>query len=166
MMEQEETIRLLQECDAGVQMGITSIQEVLPYVKEGKFRQLLLACRDKHEKLQEEIQRELEAIEEESVQDLVQALHEENAINQKLICQFDRSVVSLLEDKVSQSEGTARGKQMMSLAKAYYLDDQPQKAIQTLTQARRLLQGTPLVYAVEAALKDLSLLSNEKEAME
>lgn len=54
MMEQEETIRLLQECDAGVQMGITSIQEVLPYVKEGKFRQLLLACRDKHEKLQEE----------------------------------------------------------------------------------------------------------------
>ena len=75
-------------------------------------------------------------------------------------------IITLLEDKVSQSEGTARGKQMMSLAKAYYLDDQPQKAIQTLTQARRLLQGTPLVYAVEAALKDLSLLSNEKEAME
>ena len=65
MMEQEETIRLLQECDAGVQMGITSIQEVLPYVKEGKFRQLLLACRDKHEKLQEEIQREPEASREE-----------------------------------------------------------------------------------------------------
>ena len=51
MMGQEETIRLLQECDAGVQMGITSIQEVLPYVKEEKFRQLLLGCRDKHEKL-------------------------------------------------------------------------------------------------------------------
>lgn len=34
MMGQEETIRLLQECDAGVQMGIASIQEVLPYVKE------------------------------------------------------------------------------------------------------------------------------------
>ena len=65
MMGQEETIRLLQECDAGVQMGITSIQEVLPYVKEEKFRQLLLACRDKHEKLQEEIQRELEANREE-----------------------------------------------------------------------------------------------------
>lgn len=55
MMGQEETIRLLQECDAGVQMGIASIQEVLPYVKEEKFRQLLLGCRDKHEKLQEEI---------------------------------------------------------------------------------------------------------------
>ena len=52
MMGQEETIRLLQECDAGVQMGIASIQEVLPYVKEEKFRQLLLGCRDKHEKLQ------------------------------------------------------------------------------------------------------------------
>ena len=45
MMGQEETIRLLQECDAGVQMGIASIQEVLPYVKEEKFRQLLLGCR-------------------------------------------------------------------------------------------------------------------------
>ena len=52
MMGQEETIRLLQECDAGVQMGIASIQEVLPYVKEEKFRQLLLGCRDKHEKLE------------------------------------------------------------------------------------------------------------------
>lgn len=51
MMGQGETIRLLQECDAGVQMGIASIQEVLPYVKEEKFRQLLLGCRDKHEKL-------------------------------------------------------------------------------------------------------------------
>ena len=30
-----------------------------------RFRQLLLACRDKHEKLQEEIQRELEASREE-----------------------------------------------------------------------------------------------------
>ena len=37
MMGQEETIRLLQECDAGVQMGIASIQEVLPYVKEEKI---------------------------------------------------------------------------------------------------------------------------------
>ena len=60
MMGQEETIRLLQECDAGVQMGIASIQEVLPYVKEEKFRQLLLGCRDKHEKLQEEIRQKLE----------------------------------------------------------------------------------------------------------
>lgn len=60
MMGQGETIRLLQECDAGVQMGIASIQEVLPYVKEEKFRQLLLGCRDKHEKLQEEIRQKLE----------------------------------------------------------------------------------------------------------
>ena len=29
MMEQEETIRLLQECDAGVQMGIASIPTVV-----------------------------------------------------------------------------------------------------------------------------------------
>jgi len=42
MMGQEETIRLLQECDAGVQMGIASIQEVLPYVKEEKFRSCYL----------------------------------------------------------------------------------------------------------------------------
>ena len=31
MMGQEETIWLSQECDAGVQMGIASIQEVPPY---------------------------------------------------------------------------------------------------------------------------------------
>ena len=39
-MGQEETIRLLQECDAGVQMGIASIPEVLPNEKEEKFRKL------------------------------------------------------------------------------------------------------------------------------
>ena len=48
MMGQEETIRLLQECDAGVQMGIASIQEVLPYVKE-KIPAAVTGCRDKHE---------------------------------------------------------------------------------------------------------------------
>lgn len=64
-MEREETNKLLQECDAGVQMGIGSIQEVLPYVEEEKLRKLLLACRDKHEKLREEIQKELEANQEE-----------------------------------------------------------------------------------------------------
>ena len=169
-------VLLLRATDQMSSGDMEKARKILPAIRQDRlnlpqkiaYLQLCsqIAAQDRDARLFMVVQRELEAIQEESVQDLVQTLHEENAINQKLICQFDRSVVSLLEEKVSQSEGTVRGKQMMSLAKAYYLDHQPQKAAWTLTEARRLLQGTPLVYAVEAALADLSLLANEKEAIE
>lgn len=55
-MAESDSIKLLRECDAGIKMGVTSIDEVLSYVKNPTFRKLLTECRNKHEKLQEEIQ--------------------------------------------------------------------------------------------------------------
>ena len=55
-MAESDSIKLLRECDAGIKMGVTSIDEVLSYVKNSTFRKLLTECRNKHEKLQEEIQ--------------------------------------------------------------------------------------------------------------
>lgn len=55
-MAESESIKLLRECDAGIKMGVTSIDEVLSYVKNPTFRKLLTECRNKHEKLREEIQ--------------------------------------------------------------------------------------------------------------
>lgn len=51
-----DTIRLLRECDAGIKMGVSSIEEVLDYVSSPDFKKLLTDCRSKHVTLMNEIQ--------------------------------------------------------------------------------------------------------------
>ena len=55
-MIESDTIKLLRECDAGVKMGISSIDEVVEHVNSDKFRDRLMDCRNEHEKLDREIQ--------------------------------------------------------------------------------------------------------------
>lgn len=55
-MIESDTIKLLRECDAGIKMGVASIDDVLDYVHDENFRKYLTDCKDKHEKLKEEIQ--------------------------------------------------------------------------------------------------------------
>ena len=55
-MIEQDTIKLLRECDAGVKMGVSSIDEVLPFVRSEKLEKLLTACKKEHEKLDREIQ--------------------------------------------------------------------------------------------------------------
>lgn len=59
-MGENDTIRLLRECDAGIKMGVSAIDEVLEYVHDRTFRKLLEECREKHDRLMDEIQRELD----------------------------------------------------------------------------------------------------------
>lgn len=55
-MIEQDTIKLLRECDAGIKMGISSIDDVLDHVKSGDFLRKLTDCRHEHEGLQREIQ--------------------------------------------------------------------------------------------------------------
>lgn len=55
-MIESDTIKLLRECDAGIKMGVSSIDEVLEYVNNDTFRKCLADCKDEHDKLKEEIQ--------------------------------------------------------------------------------------------------------------
>ena len=59
-MIEQDTVKLLRECDAGTKMGITSIVEVLAHVKDENFQKKLTVCKEAHEKLQTEIDRLLE----------------------------------------------------------------------------------------------------------
>ena len=59
-MINEDTIKLLRECDAGVKMGVASIDDVLEYVHNKEFKKLLTTCMEEHEKLNDEIQQLLE----------------------------------------------------------------------------------------------------------
>ena len=59
-MIESDTIKLLRECDAGIKMGVTSIDEVLPYAKSDILKQYLSKCKKEHEKLKDEINKLLD----------------------------------------------------------------------------------------------------------
>ena len=50
-MIEHDTVRLLRECDAGVKMGISSIDDVLSYVSDKDFKEKLIDCKAEHERL-------------------------------------------------------------------------------------------------------------------
>ena len=55
-MVEQDTIKLLRECDAGIKMGVKSIHDVYEYVNSQKLRDCLNACKDEHDKLDKELQ--------------------------------------------------------------------------------------------------------------
>ena len=55
-MIEQDTIKLLRECDAGVKMGTSSIEDVLDYVKSESLKKFLIKNKDEHYKLDTEIQ--------------------------------------------------------------------------------------------------------------
>ena len=55
-MIEQDTVKLLRECDAGVKMGTQSIDDVIEYVEADRLRKLLSDCKIEHEKLNTEIQ--------------------------------------------------------------------------------------------------------------
>ena len=55
-MVEQDTVKLLRECDAGVRMGIDSFEDVLGYVQAEALKQRLSACKKDHEALEKEIQ--------------------------------------------------------------------------------------------------------------
>ncbi|MBQ9083955.1 MAG: hypothetical protein IJY28_10770 [Clostridia bacterium] len=55
-MIEQDTIKLLRECDAGIKMGIASIDDVMISAGSRELRECLTECRRRHEKLEEEIE--------------------------------------------------------------------------------------------------------------
>ena len=55
-MIENDTIQLLRECDAGVKMGVSSIADVVEYVENEEFKNLLVKCMDEHKNLEREIE--------------------------------------------------------------------------------------------------------------
>ena len=53
-MEERDTIELLKECDAGVKMGISAIDEVLESVQNDKLKRILEESKKEHEKYRQE----------------------------------------------------------------------------------------------------------------
>ncbi len=55
-MIEQDTITLLRECDAGVKMGVSSIEDVLDYAHDERLKTYLSDNKSAHEKLDVELQ--------------------------------------------------------------------------------------------------------------
>ncbi len=64
-MVEQDTVRLLRECDAGVKIGIESIEEVVDKIQSQEFRQVLVKSRHQHDELDREIQQLLDQYQDE-----------------------------------------------------------------------------------------------------
>ena len=59
-MIEQDTVRLLRECDAGVKMGVSSLEDVIPAVRSSALLRTLSVCREEHEALSTQIQQQLD----------------------------------------------------------------------------------------------------------
>ena len=59
-MIEQDTIRLLRECDSGIKIGITSVDEVIDKARNQRLKQCLSEYKKDHEQLKEEMQGLLE----------------------------------------------------------------------------------------------------------
>ena len=50
-MIEQDTIRLLRECDAGIKMGVSAINDVLEYTENHELKSALLKSLEEHEKI-------------------------------------------------------------------------------------------------------------------
>ena len=59
-MIEQDTVKLLRECDAGCRMGVSSIDDVLDYVQADRLKNRLTSCKAEHRKLEREIRSQLD----------------------------------------------------------------------------------------------------------
>ncbi len=59
-MIEQDTVRLLRECDAGVKMGLSAIDEVLDHVHSDGLRRALEESRAEHKDLDRRLQQQLD----------------------------------------------------------------------------------------------------------
>ncbi|MBQ7363003.1 MAG: hypothetical protein IJW48_00990 [Clostridia bacterium] len=99
-MIEQDTIRLLRECDAGIKMGVSGIDDVINYVKSHGFKRKLSDCRSEHMKLSHEIESELHRYEDrgKSPNPLVRGMSKMKTEMKMAMTGGDKTVADLMTD--------------------------------------------------------------------
>ncbi len=97
---EDDTIKLLKECNAGIKMGIASLDDVMEHVHSSELKNLLLQSRDTHTKLGQETHEYLNKYHDEGKEPPVMAkMMSWVKRNAKLMGEdSDRAVVDLITD--------------------------------------------------------------------
>lgn len=59
-MIEPDTVKLLRECDAGIKMGVSSIDDVIERVKSESLSRRLTSCKNEHQILGVELRKQLD----------------------------------------------------------------------------------------------------------
>ena len=99
-MIESDTIKLLRQCDAGVKMGIKSIDDVYDYVKNEEFKNALIECKKQHLELQNQIESLLHEYHDEgkNINPIAQAMSWMKTKMKLGINDSDASIASLMTD--------------------------------------------------------------------
>ncbi len=99
-MIEQDTIRLLRECDAGAKMGIHSLNDVTDRVKSPEFKRLLTQSKQEHEALSQDIQMHLDRFEDEGKQPspMAEAMSWMKTQAQLAINDSDAAIADLMTD--------------------------------------------------------------------
>ena len=99
-MIEQDTIKLLRECDAGVKMGVKSIDDVLKYTQSSKLQKILSDCKCEHEKIDGEIQNELDRYQDEgkNPNPVVKGMSKMKTTMKMAVNESDKTVADLITD--------------------------------------------------------------------
>jgi len=62
---EQDTIKLLRECDAGIEMGLASLERAQKDARGDELRKIIDECKEKHEGLQREVEELLHSYQDE-----------------------------------------------------------------------------------------------------
>ena len=99
-MYEHDTVELLKECDAGIEMGISGIDDVLDYVKSSSLKEFLVDNSKKHHELKLEINELLDKynLNGESSNKLVKAMSRTKTKLELLINKTDEKIADIITD--------------------------------------------------------------------
>ena len=95
-----DTIKLLRECDAGIKMGMSSIDEVLPYVQADDMKRILEECRAEHDDIQAEINKLLDKYHDQGKEPnpVVQGMAQMKTSAKLIMNESDKTIAGLMTD--------------------------------------------------------------------
>lgn len=99
-MIEQDTVKLLRECDAGVKMGVSSIEDVYCRVSSRSFREILAECEREHDKLDVEIQSLLDRYKDEGKDPslMVKGMSHIKTNMKLAVSEDDRTIADLITD--------------------------------------------------------------------
>ena len=99
-MIEQDTIRLLRECDAGVKMGVDSIEQVLPHVKSSALKKRLEKSKGEHNQLAREIEQALDRFQDDGKEPnpIAKTMSTMKTNMELMLKEDDKTIASLMTD--------------------------------------------------------------------
>ncbi|MBP5662046.1 MAG: hypothetical protein J6X30_02700 [Clostridia bacterium] len=99
-MIEKDTVKLLRECDAGIRMGIDSLQDALGYVRSEELKRAINECKREHDALKTQCDKRLQECGDEGKKPaaLIQIMSEMKTNMRMMADRSDSTLADLMTD--------------------------------------------------------------------